>query len=89
MRSGLRSERNRAGDQVLSNRVFGWGEIITSSAEYWIDGRRLWAAAQAPQRKRPCRSRTPSVDPNSSWARCAQPILRGDRPGVRCGRGKS
>jgi hypothetical protein len=38
MRSGLRSERNRAGDQVLSNRVFGWGEIITSSAEYWIDG---------------------------------------------------
>jgi hypothetical protein len=77
MCSGLRIERNRASDQVLSNRVFGRGEIIASSAKYWIDGRRIWAAAQAPQRKRPCRSRTPSVDPNCSWFAALNPFCAG------------
>jgi hypothetical protein len=40
---------------MLRGQLFGPGGNTTP--EYWIDGRRVRAAAKAPQRKRPCRSR--------------------------------
>jgi hypothetical protein len=62
---------------MLNDQVFGRGDHRNTASEYLIDGRRIRAAPKAPQRKRPCRSWAPSVDPSRSWFRCAQPILRG------------
>src|SRR5215831_5218358 len=51
--------RNRPSGWTLSVQVFGPGGTRSEyrSRIFWIDGRRTWAAAKAPQRKRPCRSR--------------------------------
>src|SRR5262249_50122903 len=55
----LRCGRNRPSGWTLSVQVFGPGGTRSEyrSRIFWIDGRRTWAAAKAPQRKRPCRSR--------------------------------
>src|SRR5215467_14490904 len=55
----LRCARNRPSGCTLSVQVFGPGGTRSEyrSRIFWIDGRRTWAAAKAPQRKRPCRSR--------------------------------
>src|SRR6516165_2531498 len=55
----LRCGRNRPSGWTLSVQVFGPGGTRSEyrSRIFWIDGLRTWAAAKAPQRKRPCRSR--------------------------------
>jgi hypothetical protein len=53
------------------------GNHRNTATEYWIDGRRIRAATQAPQRKRPCRSRAPSVDPSWSWFAALNPCCGG------------
>jgi hypothetical protein len=53
------------------------GNHRNTATEYWIDGRRIRAATQAPQRKRPCRSRAPSVDPSRSWFAALNPCCGG------------
>src|SRR5215467_16027740 len=55
----LRCGRNRPSGWTLSVQVFGPGGTRSEyrSRIFWIDGRRTRAAAEAPQRKRPCRSR--------------------------------
>jgi hypothetical protein len=53
------------------------GNHRNTATEYWIDGRRIRAATQAPQRKRPCRSRAPSVDPSWSWFAALNPFCGG------------
>jgi hypothetical protein len=46
---------------LLRGQLFGPGGNTTP--EYWIDGRRVRAAAKAPQWKRPCRPERLPVDP--------------------------
>jgi hypothetical protein len=53
------------------------GNHRNTATEYRIDGRRIRAATQAPQRKRPCRSRAPSVDPSWSWFAALNPCCGG------------
>src|SRR5262249_18419571 len=65
------------GGTMLSRRVFGRGENHRIPLRILIDGQRNRAAAKAPRRKRPCRSRALSVDPSRSWLRYAQPIFAG------------
>src|SRR5262249_32521636 len=74
----LRCGRNRPSGWTLSVQVFGPGGTRSEyrSRIFWIDGRRTWAAAKAPQRKRPCRSRATARRSDPFLFRCAQPILR-------------
>jgi hypothetical protein len=53
---------------MLSVQVFGPGGTRSEfrSRIFWIDGRRTRAAAKAPQRKRPCRSRATALNPSCS-----------------------
>jgi hypothetical protein len=68
---------------MLSSQVFGRGDL---PAECWIDGRRIRAATQAPQRKRPCRpGRRPSIRVGLGSLRSTH--VAGDRSRVRCRRG--
>src|SRR5262245_26030360 len=51
---------------MLSVQVFGPGTLLKyRSRIFWVDGRRTWAAAKAPKRKRPSCSRPTPVDPYS------------------------
>src|SRR5215472_16252994 len=51
------------GRNVKRSAIRAWGAIPLSNM---IDGRRIRAAWKAPQRKRPCRSRCPSIRRSSS-----------------------
>ena len=68
--------RNRA-TLLDVGRAGGAGKLPRA---HWIDGRRR-AASKAPQRKRPCRSRVPSVDPRFA----ALNPFYGDRSRMRWG----
>src|SRR5215510_313866 len=78
---------------MLSVQVFGPGGTRSEyrSRIFWIDGRRTRAAAEAPQRKRPCRSRaTPCSRRKASNSR----FWLGKPPGgssssTRCGKSRS
>jgi hypothetical protein len=88
----LRCGRNRPSGWTLSVQVFGPGGTRSEyrSRIFWIDGRRTWAAAKAPQRKRPCRSRATARRSDPFLFRCAQhPFYGGSitRRGVGRGRG--
>src|SRR5215469_18602855 len=81
----LRCGRNRPSGWTLSVQVFGPGGTRSEyrSRICWIDGRRTRAAAEAPQRKRPCRSRATarrSLLRHACVKRC-----KGQPESVRCG----
>src|SRR5215467_4321913 len=80
----LRCGRNRPSGWTLSVQVFGPGGTRSQyrSRIFWIDGRRTRAAAEAPQRKRPCRSRATarrSLLRHACVKRC-----KGQRESMRC-----
>ena len=81
--TAARCERAAAGDGTkhsaprLGPRVFGVGGATQHCFRILHRRAAIRAAAKAPQRKRPCRPRAPSVDAGPCRRCCAQPILRG------------
>jgi hypothetical protein len=75
-RAGNRAEPSRR-QGVEQPGIRSGGNHRNTATEYRIDGRRIRAATQAPQRKRPCRSRAPSVDPSWSWFAALNPFCGG------------
>jgi hypothetical protein len=80
--SSLRAAGTGRPARMLRGQLFGPGGNTTP--EYWIKGGRLGAAAKAPQRKRPCRSRATSR--RSLIRHACFKHQRASAESVRCGR---